>query len=53
MNRLLAVARLHTVAWQGTLAWPWVIMASRSLVNLAALRVHRGRRGRTSRSPAG
>ena len=35
MNRLLAVARLHTVAWQGTLLWPWIILSLSFVVNLA------------------
>jgi hypothetical protein len=35
MSRLLAVARLHTVAWQGTFAWPWIILSISFLVNLA------------------
>jgi hypothetical protein len=35
MSRLLAVARLHTVAWRGTLAWPWIICGLSFLVNLA------------------
>jgi hypothetical protein len=35
MNRLLAVARLHTVAWRSTLTWPWVICGLSFVVNLA------------------
>lgn len=35
MNRLLAVARLHTVTWQGPVFWPWLICALAFLVNWA------------------
>ena len=35
MSRVLAAARLHTVAWPLTLSWPWGIMASSFLLNLA------------------
>jgi hypothetical protein len=36
MNRLLAVARLHTVTWQGPVVWPWLICGLAFLVNWAA-----------------
>jgi hypothetical protein len=35
MSRLLAVARLHTIAWKGTLAWPWLICGLSFVTNLA------------------
>ncbi|RJK96256.1 hypothetical protein [Vallicoccus soli] len=35
MNRVLTVARLHVVGWPGFLGWPWGILASSFLVNLA------------------
>jgi hypothetical protein len=34
MNRILDVARLHTVAWVNQLAWPWGIMTASLAVNL-------------------
>ena len=35
MTRLLGVARLHTVTWQGPAVWPWLICALAFLVNWA------------------
>ncbi|MEW2591301.1 ABC transporter permease [Micromonospora aurantiaca] len=34
MTRILDVARMHTIAWIGQLAWPWGIMAISLGVNL-------------------
>ncbi|GIF67806.1 hypothetical protein Ais01nite_58410 [Asanoa ishikariensis] len=34
MNRILDVARLHTVAWVNQLLWPWGIMAASLVVNI-------------------
>ena len=34
MTRILDVARMHTVAWLGQLAWPWGIMAISLATNL-------------------
>jgi len=34
MNRILDVARLHTVAWLNQLVWPWLIMGISLAVNI-------------------
>lgn len=34
-TRILNVARLHLVAWPSVLGWPWAILASSLLINLA------------------
>ncbi len=35
MSRILAVARLHSVGWPTTIGWPWGILASSFVLNLA------------------
>jgi hypothetical protein len=35
MTRILNVARMHLVAWPSVLGWPWAILASSFLINLA------------------
>jgi hypothetical protein len=34
MTRILAVARMHTVAWMNAIFWPWAILVSSLLVNI-------------------
>ncbi len=35
MSRVLAVARMHLVNWPNTIGWPWGILLSSFLINLA------------------